>query len=170
MFERIRNRLHDTRALGTLMTTAEKEARRMGDGPPGAEHFLLAAPAHPDGAARRVLDRLGVDASVLGAAIEAQHAAALAPLGLFPEANASATVATSDAPLPTPPPYDARESGRALLRHMADMQGGAPFSSARVLDAVAASEHGVAVRTLRALGVERGALRAAVATECRCGE
>ena len=171
MFERFRRRLADGRALAELMRSAEAVARSMGDGPPGAEHFLLASFEHPDGDARRVLAGFGATAASTREAIEAQYREALSRAGLGdgalavgdngfrPGVGANAGIAGDDGPLPML--YDARESARVLLRRMADVQGGARFRSGLVPAAVTWFDEGVAARTLRGLGIDREALRTA---------
>lgn len=175
MLGRFGRRLADGRALAELMRSAEAVARSMGDGPPGAEHFLVASIEHPDGDARRVFAEFGATAASAREAIEAQYREALSRIGVG-DAQASAADGSPDivaaegsAPggAPLPRLYDARESARALLRRMAEIQGTAPFSSARVPAAIAMSEEGVAVRTLRGLGIDREALGAAALARLR---
>lgn len=61
------------RALTELMRSADGFSEAMGDGPPGAGHFLRAALVHPDGSARRVFDRLDWTPEATRVAIE-RHA------------------------------------------------------------------------------------------------
>lgn len=168
MLERFRQRFADMRALTVLMRSAEGIARNTDDSPPGAEHFLLAALEHPDGSARRVFDRFGVTPEATRAAIQQQYADALKSIGLddgVSAVNDRRRDADTARVVPSTTVYDARESGRTLLRRMADQQGRHRFKSARVLGAAVDIEHGVTARTLRVLDIDLGSLRAAVADE-----
>jgi len=94
MLQRIRHRLADMRTIKALCEAAERHALAGGEREPGPEHFMLAAFDLPDGQARRVFERLGVDPAGVRAAIAASHGAALAGVGV------DAAVLTDEAPLP----------------------------------------------------------------------
>ena len=77
----LRTALQDTRLIAALLTTAEQEARALGDAEPGAEHLLLAALLVNDPSAREALATLAaVDAAAVRSAIVAVHSASLADL------------------------------------------------------------------------------------------
>ena len=61
MLDRLKTRLHDMTTIATLCLKAEHYANERGLKEVGAEHFVLAALALPDGTARRVFERLGAD-------------------------------------------------------------------------------------------------------------
>ena len=166
MFDRLRHRLRDVGTLKTLCEAAEQHARRAGQDQPGAEHFVLAALDLPEGSARRAFGRLHADAGSFAAAIEAQHRDALAAVGLapaaWPEPPAGATGA------PAAGLYRAQPSGQALLQALArqrERAGDIPLIGAHVLAAAAEPAQGITARTLRAMGVDAAALRAAAARE-----
>ena len=166
MFDRLRSRLHDMRTVSALLRTAERIARAGGDERPGAEHALLAALELPDGSARRVFERLGVDPASVPGAIEAQHLDALDSIGV-PRASGAA-VARTGSPLPPPEGgYAAEPSLTNLMRSAANADAAreGPLRGVHFLDALARTEHGVCARTLRRLGIAPEALRAAVAAE-----
>jgi ATP-dependent Clp protease ATP-binding subunit ClpA len=166
MFDRLRHRLRDAGTLKTLCEAAEQHARRAGQDQPGAEHFVLAALDLPDGSARRAFGRLHADAGAFAAAIEAQHREALAAVGLAPHAWPEPPAAASGAPAAGL--YRAQPSGQALMQALAthrERAGDIPLIGAHVLAAAAEPAQGITARTLRAMGVDAAALRAAAARE-----
>ena len=73
--------------IAALLTTAETEARALGDSTPGAEHLLLASLLVEDASAREVA---GVTADAVRAAISVVHAESLSAIGVTqPELAAS---------------------------------------------------------------------------------
>ncbi len=78
----LKSPVRDIRTINRLLGGAEAEARRKGESLPGAEHLLLAALALPEGSARRAFERVGADPDRLADAIAAQHADALAAIGI----------------------------------------------------------------------------------------
>lgn len=164
MFERVRQRVRDAKTLGALCKGAERHARDDGQHEPGAEHFLLSALDLPDGSARRVFERLHVDASQLRGAIRRQYADALRHIGVDPGMFAQLDAA----PLPPEPAlFRASGSGQAVVQGLAQLREGqdGALLGAHVVAVVASMQHGVVARALRAMGVDAAALAAAAAEE-----
>jgi hypothetical protein len=158
---KLRNKVRDVRTIKTLLTGAEDEARRAGEGLPGAEHLLLSALALPDGTARRAFERAGADPDGLRAAIERQHADALRGIGIEPP-----ELDAPDEPPEAGGPFRSTASARAAFRAASDMaRANGGLLGAHVVAAVAAIEHGTAPRALAAMGVDRTALAAAAEDE-----
>jgi hypothetical protein len=153
VFDKLRQRMHDMGTIKALCEAAERHARSDGQPEPGAEHFLLAALDLPDGSARRVLSRVGVDIEGLREAIRGQHADALQAVGLDP-----ASLDAMGQSLPPLPParglYAAQPSAQALMQALAELPKHGPLVGAHVLAVVSSLEYGVAPRALRALGVD----------------
>jgi ATP-dependent Clp protease ATP-binding subunit ClpA len=157
----LRQRIGDMGVIGALCRRAEDHARRDGQTEPGAEHFLLAAVDLPDGTARRAFERVGADPAGLTSAIAAQYAGALSSLGL--DLDDSPEVPGAAQRL-----YSAAPSGREVMQLLAAGRrhdDPPPLVGAHVVAVVAAMQHGVAARTLRAMGVDREALRRAAMDE-----
>lgn len=157
------NAVRNVRTVSALLNAAEREARASGEDLPGAEHLLLAALTLEEDSARRAFGRVGADPGDLRAAIDAQHADALRAIGITPVDDALLAPADGD---PSPPRglYRASPSGQAALHAAVDFQKrrrGSRLLGAHVVGAVAGMEHGTAARALRAMGVDREALRAA---------
>ncbi len=144
---------HDLRLIADLLTTAEREARALGDPEPGAEHLLLAALLLDDDSARRAVP---TDAETVRAAIAAVHAAALAAVGVEAPPNAAALPAASGA-------YRADVSAQQVFQRARELARRSPtgLRAAHVLIAVAEREHGTAARVLQQLGHDRAAVIAA---------
>jgi ATP-dependent Clp protease ATP-binding subunit ClpA len=168
MFGRIKQRMQDMGTVKALCLAAEKHAHEDGQNEPGAEHFMLAALDLPDGSARRVLGKLGVEPDRLRDAIARQHADALSSVGFDPSLLAALN---ADAPVPAelkPGVYRASASGQALMQALARREGvaaDAPMTGAHVLSVIAAMKHGIAARALRMLGIDPVALAAAAAAD-----
>lgn len=165
MFRRLKQRFADAAALAALCRGAEDHARQDGQGEPGAEHFLLASLDLPDGSARRAFARIGVDPGALAAAIARQYDEALSRIGVD-----AGGLASTPEPLSSPAPglYSAAPSGQDLVQRLAkghriDRRG--PLVGAHVVEAVAATPHGVSARALRTLGVDLEALGQAARAE-----
>ena len=166
MFQRFRQRLRDMGTIRLLCEGAERHARGNGEPQPGAEHFLLASLDLPDGSARRAFARVHADADDFCAAVARQYEQALRSAGV----EQAAWPAGDDAlPEPQRPSlYRAQASGQAVMQRLAELRKAdpaAPLRGAHVLLVVASMEHGVAVRSLRAMGVEPEALIAAARNE-----
>ncbi|MBT9456230.1 MAG: Clp protease N-terminal domain-containing protein [Burkholderiaceae bacterium] len=161
MFTGIRQRLRDMGTIKALCQGAERHALRDGQAEPGAEHFLLSALELPDGSARRSFERLQVDPAQLPAAIARQHGEALRGIGLDPDA----LDALDNAPQPAARAlYNASPSGQAVMQGLAASRG-QPLLGAHVVAVIAGMRHGVAARTLRALGLNPQALAASAEHE-----
>ena len=152
MLQRIRQRLTDMRTIRILCEAAEKQALAGGEREPGPEHFMLAAFDLPDGLARQVFERLGVDADGVRAAIAAAHGAALAGVG------ADTALLDDDAALPpSSGPYQVKGSMQGVMQQLAAwprVSATEPLTGAHVLAVIAAAQRGTAARTLRILGLE----------------
>ncbi len=140
----------DVAFIAALLTTAEHEARGLGDPEPGAEHLLLASLLVDDSSAR---EALGVSADAVREAIRAVHA----------EALASISVAADDLTSPLPPArgvYRSEASARDVFQRARTLARRSPtgLRSAHVLLATAEREHGTAARVLRQVGVDRAAV------------
>jgi ATP-dependent Clp protease ATP-binding subunit ClpA len=166
MFERVRQRVRDVKTVSALCKGAERHARDDGQHEPGAEHFLLSALDLPDGSARRVFERLHVDASQVRAAIRRQYADALRQVGVDPGMLAQLDEAPA-APPRQPALYRASASGQAVMQGLAQLRAreDGELLGAHVVAVVASMQHGVAARALRAMGVDAAALAAAAAEE-----
>lgn len=166
MFDSLRRRLRDAATLKALCEAAEGHARRAGQDQPGAEHFVLAAIDLPDGTARAAFARLNADANAFAAAIERQHRDALAAVGVAPQAWPEPPADAAGAPATGL--YRAQPSGQALMQALAkrrERAGEIPLIGAHVLAAAAEPARGTTARTLQAMGLDAGALRAAAAHE-----
>lgn len=151
MLQRIRQRFADMRTITILCEAAERHALAGGEREPGPEHFMLAAFDLPDGLARQVFDRLGVDAAGVRTAIAASHGAALASVG------ADAALLDDDISLPpSSGPYQAKESMQGVMQQLAAWpraSAAEPLTGAHVLAVVAGARGGTAARTLQVLGL-----------------
>lgn len=166
MFRSIKQRLADMSTIRMLCLEAEALARKDGQPEPGAEHFLLAALRLPDGTARRAFIRAGADPDGLEAAIAEQYADALRMIGV--DLSSVPEPAAPDMPVDAPGLYRAAPSGQHVMQQLAAARkasGRGPLTGAHVVSVVAAMAHGVPARALRAMGVDREALRLAAAME-----
>jgi ATP-dependent Clp protease ATP-binding subunit ClpA len=163
---KLKNPIQDMRTVKQLLSGAEKAALRAGESQPGAEHLLLSALELPDGAARRAFARVGADPDGVAPAIAAQHADALRAVGIEPPDEEALTPATGTKPTRW---YRSNASLQTAFQRAGDLarEDGTWFNGAHVVAAVAGLEHGTAARALRAMGVERGQLAAAAASEAR---
>ncbi len=140
----------DVKLIAALLTTAENEARALGDAEPGAEHVLLAALLIDDASAR---DAAGVSADRARQALVAVHAESLAAVGV--------TAPEFDAPLPPARGvYRSEVSTHEVFQRARELAKHSPsgLRSAHVLLAVAEREHGTAARVLTQLGLERASV------------
>lgn len=146
----LRTARHDIALIAALLTTAENEARALGDPEPGAEHLLLASVVVDDSSAR---DALGADGATVREAIVAVHAEGLATVSITVDAQAQ----------PLPPSHGVYRSGvstQEVFQRARRLARRSPsgLRSAHVLIAVAEREHGTAARVLRQLGRERASV------------
>jgi hypothetical protein len=154
----LRTAVADTRLIAALLTTAESEARALGDPEPGAEHLLLAALLVDDPSARDVVYQVAepVDAAAVRSAIGAVHAASLAAVGVTaPDLEESLPPAAGI--------YRSEVSAQEVFQRARVLSRGsrAGLLSAHVLLAAAERDRGTVARVLESLGVDRAALVAA---------
>jgi ATP-dependent Clp protease ATP-binding subunit ClpA len=163
---KLKNPIQDMRTVKQLLSGAEDAALRAGESQPGVEHLLLSALELPDGAARRAFARVGADPDELAPAIAGQHADALRAMGIDPPDEESLTPATGTKRTRW---YRSNASLQTAFQKAGDLarEDGTWFNGAHVVAAVAGMEHGTAARALRAMGVDRGQLAAAAASEAR---
>ena len=165
MFERLKLRIRDMRTISALSDGAEKIAHENGEALPGAEHFLLAALALPDGTARRAFQRIGADPDTFHSAIGKQYSDALSSIGL----NPTSMGADNDDPEPIHTKrllYDTKPSGQAFMQELATRRHQhAPLLGAHVVEVIASMKQGVAARTLRTMSIDPDALGAAAKQE-----
>jgi len=155
----LRTALQDTRLIAALLTTAEQEARALGDAEPGAEHLLLAALLVNDPSAREALATLGaVDAAAVRSAIVAVHSDSLADLGVAAPQLDPALPPASGAYRSEVSAQEVFQRARILSR-----RSRSGLRSAHVLRAAAERERGTVARLLASLALERDAVLAAAA-------
>jgi hypothetical protein len=157
----------DAGTLRLLCETAEAIARSEGQPEPTAEHFVLAALDLPDGAARRVFGRLGLDGADFRPALVEAEREALRQVGIGDALIEQAL--GKGAPLPPPSGlYEAAPTGQVVVQEMARLRRrgvSGPLDGAHVLKVVAEMRHGSAVRALRQMGAEPTAVVAAADAE-----
>jgi hypothetical protein len=168
MFNRIRQRLRDVRAIKSLCEGAEQQARAAGKKEPGAEHFVLAALELPDGTAWRAFERLQADPLAYRSAIDRQYADALHAAGIAFEPISG----TGDDALPRQPEaglYRAQASGQTLLQELARRRRVAPegplLGAHVLLSVIAIGRHGVAARALQTMDIDPALLTQAARAE-----
>ena len=166
-FKRIRLRIRDIGTIKELCLGAEKHAHKNGEETPGAEHFLLSAMDLSDGTALRVFEHIGADPGAFGEAIKKQYADALNSIGvdsdMIDSEDENAEIEAVRQRL-----YDAQPSGQFVMQQLVELRKkdrDIPLLGAHVVDVVASMEHGVAARSLNAMGVDRQALKAAIRDE-----
>lgn len=169
MFAKLNQRWQDTRTIMALSIEAEKRALQEGQQHPGAEHYTLAALDLPDGSARRVFERIGVDPDAYRAALGNRHAAALSAIGLQDAAAAAQGVDGATSPAKPTILFDAQPSGQALMQSLPELQRRlpAPLCGAHVLLAAADMAHSAAGRAFKAIGIEPQAVGSAAEAELR---
>ncbi|MDI6098708.1 Clp protease N-terminal domain-containing protein [Actinoplanes sp. NEAU-A12] len=152
--------IQDMRTIKMLLTAAETQAQRAGDGLPGPEHLLLAALDLPDGTARRAFERAGTDPAEFQAAIDEAHRQAMRDIGVL--------AAGPSRPLPEAAPagglYRLTAPGQEVFQaavRLAKAGRRSPLRGAHVVAAAGDQERGTVARALKVLGVDRGALTAA---------
>ncbi|GGQ56484.1 Clp protease N-terminal domain-containing protein [Couchioplanes azureus] len=146
--------LKDVRTIKTLLTRAEAEAVRNGDGLPGPEHLLLSALDLPDGTAVAAFRHVGADPDDFRAAVGRAHRDALDRLGVtigdglddLPEAD-----------VPRGPYRLTAPGQQAFQRAVALSKETRPtrLRAAHVVIAVCEHDRGTAARALRSQGVDR---------------
>ena len=167
MLKKMMQAARDAGTLKLLCEKAEALARAEGRPEPEAEDFVLAALALPDGAAARVLARLGLDDGGFKAALIEQERQALRQVGVG-DVVIDRTAGQSK-PLPAPSGlYDAAPSGKLVVQELARLRKrgvSGPLDGSHVLKVVAEMGHGRAVRALRLMGAEPAAVIAAADAE-----
>ncbi|MCU7928295.1 MAG: Clp protease N-terminal domain-containing protein [Candidatus Thiodiazotropha sp. (ex Dulcina madagascariensis)] len=164
MFKRIKLRILDMRTISKLISGADEEAHNNGEDKPGAEHYLLSALRLPDGTARRVFERIGVDPEQFQKAIEKQYSDALNAIGIDKGV-------LEDDPEPVKPDrllHNSKPSGQSVMKKLYALKKGdkdRPLLGAHVISVIANMKHGVAARSLRAMGVDQAALATAAKEE-----
>lgn len=166
MFETLRQRVRDIGTLETLFKSAERHANAEGQTEPGAEHLVMAALEMHDGTARRALERFRLGPVEFRDAVARQYAEALRSVGI--ETSPVAPIYGSS-PVPTAKGvYKAQPSAQDLVYNLTSVKpfsSSAPLLGADVLVAATAGRHTVAVRALRALGLDPEALAEAARAE-----
>lgn len=171
MFNTIRQRFRDMGTIKVLCFEAEKLAHADGQKEPGAEHFVLAALALPDGTARKAFLRIHADPENFRAAIVRQYEEALNNIGVA--LPPGALVPGEEAPFPVGATYKAQPSAQALMQtmiheikvHEQKEDPAAPLLGAHVLLAITNAQYGVAARALRAMGIDSASLAEAAKAE-----
>lgn len=163
MFDTFKRRFRDAGTLQTLFASAERHANEEGE---AAEHLVMAALEMPDGTAGRTFERVGAKPARFHDAVARQYVEALRAIGMEPSAVA---------PLNDGPPvssaegvYKAQASAQALVQKLTETKpfnAALPLLGADILIAAAAGQHTIAVRALRAMGVDPAALAAAARAE-----
>lgn len=162
MFQKLRQRMADTRTIAALCEAAERHANADGQTDPGAEHFMLAALDLPDGTASSAFRRLGADPRQFRDAVAQQYGDALETIGL------KAVLPPAE---PVPPGtglYQAKASAQALVKQLSEWPRASSkerLSGAHVIAVAASGKQGVAVRALRTIGVDLEALGKAARAE-----
>lgn len=157
----LRTAIADARLIAAMLTTAEVEARALGDGEPGAEHLLLAALLADDSSASEaMLTAAGAGRTMDGAAVRtaigAVHEASLAAVGVTaPELHGALPPGTGL--------YRSEVSAQEVLQRARVLSRGSRsgLRSAHVLLAAAQRERGTVARVLESLGIDRSQLIAA---------
>ncbi|SHN47253.1 Clp protease N-terminal domain-containing protein [Cryptosporangium aurantiacum] len=166
----LRTKFADMSLMKTLFTAAEQEAARTGEGPPAAEHLLLAALALPDDSGRRALGTFDRTADDVRNAIGAVHADALRSVGVEAGPDGRGSVST-----PAPPsrgPYRSTGSLQVAFQRAVELSkrdGASGIRAAHLVIAVAEPEHGTTARVMEHLGVDRAALITAASEALTAG-
>ena len=163
----LRNKIRDIRFMRALFTTAESEARDLGDDLPGAEHLLLAALSLPDDSGRRALATWAGTVDDVRTAARAAHADALRSVGL-----ASSNEDPGEPQVGRTPTGPFQSSGSAQLVFqralaLSKLERPRALRTAHIVQAVAELEHGTSSRVLARLGIDRAALQAAARDAAR---
>ena len=165
MFKRFRLRLKDIRTINQLISGADEQAHIMGEEKPGAEHYLLSALKLPDASALRVFESIGTDPEKLKSAIKKQYTEALSSIGI----DGSRIMEKEPEPItPNRVLHNSKPSAQALMKDLYTLKKNdthRPLLGAHVVNVVAHMEHGVAARTLKAMGIEKAVILSAVKEE-----
>ncbi len=163
---RKRSRLLDIRIMNELFPAADALAAADGERDAGAEYLLIASLDLDDGSARRAFRAAGADPDQFHPAVRAQHAAALAALGLGPLDDGML-----DRHLPAPTagnsPHRGAPSGHEMFREVVRLvrRERSQLYGAYFALVAATTEHGTTARALRQMGVDPAALATAARAE-----
>ena len=160
--------LRDIDTINQLLTGCEREARRLGDAVPGAEHLLLSALDLPDGTARRAFELAGADPDQYRAAISTTHADALRAIGISADDGAAAPASVPCPATPATGVFRSNASGQqafAAAVKLSKATRPAGLLGAHVVVAVCQMERSTAARALETMGIDRAALSAAASAE-----
>lgn len=158
MFKRLTRAFNDMRTIKALCLGAERHANAEGQQEAGLEHFVLAAIDLPDGTARKAFESVNADAGGFRSAIALQYQQALDSVGIRSDAGAPASVPAGSGA------YRSRPQAGPMLEQLAKRERrdvSEPLLGAHVIAAIAATEHGVAARAFKAMGIDRHALASA---------
>ena len=172
MFNTIKQHFRDASTINAICTGAEKLANAEGQREPGAEHFVLSALELPDGTARRAFKRVHADPDGFRAAIARQYEDALQSIGMAlpPEA----AFADEAGPVAAGPGlYKTQASADTLMQTLArdimakehKSNSAASLLGAHVILAATSAQYGVAVRAIRAMGIDPTKLAEAATAE-----
>ncbi len=171
MFHTVKQRFRDMRTITALCSGAEKLANADGQKEPATEHLVLSALELPDGTARKAFERVHADSNGFRAAIARQYEDALQNIGI----SLAPDTAIEDEPI-------AVAEGKGLFKSQASFSSvmqtlyevkneeqktdsAAPLLGAHVLLAATSAQYGVAMRALRAMGVDPAKLAEAARAE-----
>lgn len=163
MIKRLILRFRDMKTISKLITGADEQAHLLGREEPGAEHFVLSSLNLDDGSARRVFEKLNVNAQKYKDAISQQYADALSSIGIAnePDLNPEPLKSKKVFQGSQPSANELMKSLHALKKKDKDR----PLLAAHVLNVASEMEHGVVARAFKVLGIEREQLSRLISQE-----
>ena len=164
---RIKLRMKDMGTIRALCEEAETYARKNGEESPGAEHFLLSALDLPDGTARRVFGRIGVESDQIENAIRSQHNEALSFVGMD-VSKAGLTEDDIEIGKGHRILYESKPSAQSMMKALAELRKcdkDIPLRGLHVLEVLSSKDLGVVARTLKLMGVNKEAFKEAIQKE-----
>ena len=167
MFNRLKQRFADMGTIKALCEAAELAANKEHQPKPGAEHFVLAALALPDGSAARVFNRLGISAEAFREALGGVHRLALSDAGVGRDEIDRSEQGVPPLPYPNGI-YAAATSGQAVLPGLAALRqrgNSGPLLGVHVLQVVSAMQHGTTIKAFERLGHHQPSVMAAIQAE-----
>ena len=170
MIKKLKQIIGDMKTMTKLCQGAEKHANINGEEKPGVEHFMLSALDLPDCTARKAFKRLNIDPDGVNQAIKMQHIDALNNIGINPK-SMGFDLSTSEVVQPSLKLYDTQPSGQVLLNKLYKLNKNrnTRLLGVHVLEVIASMENGIAVRTLRKMGIDSIAFNKAIEDElCHC--
>lgn len=157
MLKRFLLRLQDMKTIGKLISGADEQAHIAGKQEPGAEHFVLSALSLEDGTAKRVFQKIGVDADRFRNAINQQYSDALRTIGISNVAyDMDQEPVEQNTMLHTSQP-----SGQALMKSLYAIKSqdkDRPLLGAHVIRVAAELERGIVARAFSVMDIDRGQL------------